>query len=152
MFTDREPPQDKLVISSPGILGILHREIKIDVNNEEIHKLEYKTKILKEYTLSSKFFEDDICKHFPFLYQRVVKPYNSFVRNLLLENNIVSEGDLFNSTCEFSNLASSRDDSVQIHHSLSILFEKVKEEYKQIIKDYQLNNFNTIGAEEVSSP
>ncbi|CAI2372036.1 unnamed protein product [Moneuplotes crassus] len=150
MFTDREPPHDKVVIPSPGILGILHREIKIDVNNEELHELEYKTKILKEYPLSQKFFEDDdICKHLAFLYLRVVVPYNSFVKNLLLENNIVSEGDLFNSTCEFSNLASSRDDSVQIHQSLSILFEKVKEEYKQIIKNYQLKNFITIGAGEV---
>ncbi|CAI2372025.1 unnamed protein product [Moneuplotes crassus] len=149
LYFDSKPGKNKKVSKSPGILGILHRKIKVDIDNEELYLLEYQTKILKDYQLDSQLLQNDaICKHLSFIYQKVVIPFNSFIRSILLENNLVSEGDLFNSTCEFSNLTFRRDDAIQIRQSLSMLFDKVKEEFNQVIKDYQLDNFVTIGVEE----
>ncbi|CAI2372647.1 unnamed protein product [Moneuplotes crassus] len=149
LYFDSKPGKNKKVFKSPGILGILHRKIKVDIDNEELYLLEYQTKILKDYQIDHQLLQNDaICKHLSFIYQKVVIPFNSFIRNILLENNLVSEGDLFNSTCEFSSLTFRRDDAIQIRQSLSMLFDKVKEEFNQVIKDYQLDNFVTIGVEE----
>ena len=138
MFVDRDPPKNKVIVQSPGVLGNLFRDIKDNIDKEDLLKIEYELKINKWYPLDNKFYKHkEICPHLPFIYSKVVKPYNEEIRWLMRDRNMASEGDIFNSTCEFLNSASTRDESYQFHQDLRLIINSIKEKYISILKDYQ---------------
>ena len=146
MYVDRNPPRYRKVIKSPGILGTLFRDIKDDIDIEDLYELEYEIKIAKEYDLDPFLYEiPEIFTHLEFIYSEVVIPLSEEIRLLLIDNNLVSEGDIFNSTCEFSSLVWRGDDAFQLHKDLSLLFEEIKERYHLIVKEYQIINFKEEG-------
>ena len=146
MHADRDLPRHKSVMLSPGILGELFRDIKDSINIEELYELEYRIKIAQEYDLDPSLYETpEIFNHLEFMYWEVVLPFCYEIRALMIENSLVSEGDLFNSTCEFSSLVWRRDDAYQLHRDISRVFEEIKERYLHFIKEYQIKNFEDEG-------
>ena len=146
MYFEKDPPQHKYVVQSPGILGTLFRDIKNGIDREELYEIEYVIKIAKEYDLDPLLYEiPEIFSHLEFMYSEIVLPFSQEIRALMVENNLVSEGDLFNSTCEFSSLWWRRDDAFELQKEISIIFEEMKEKYLEVIKEYQNNNFEDEG-------
>mmetsp|Transcript_1807 Transcript_1807/g.1594 ORF Transcript_1807/g.1594 Transcript_1807/m.1594 type:complete len:88 (+) Transcript_1807:746-1009(+) len=48
---DKEPPRDRQLIYSNGVLGSLSQDIVHDLEKEELFELEYNLKILKYYKI-----------------------------------------------------------------------------------------------------
>ena len=51
MFVDKDPPRNRVITPSPGVLGTLFRDVVTTIRKEDIFRFEYKYKILKEYRL-----------------------------------------------------------------------------------------------------
>lgn len=72
----------------------------------------------KEYDIEFSLLDPNVFKHASEIFINVVKPYNREIRLLLKNYNLTSEGDLFNSTCEFANITHNRNDAFDIQDDI----------------------------------
>ena len=94
MWYGRKHFKRKQVIESPGVLGQMHRDLKKEIKQEELLRYEYDWKVLRNYQMPTfNEFGIKIWKHFVYLYENIVKPYNNDIKTLMIEKNLCTESD-----------------------------------------------------------
>ena len=143
MCFDRKHFKRKTVIESPGVLGQMHRDLKKEIKQEELLKVEFNWKILRNYSFLETFTAGpEICWHFEFLYLNIVRPYNKDIKTLMIEKNLWTESDIFNKNWTFSNMVSQRDEMYGHQADIEMIMMNIEDKYRfSILKDYktQLN-------------
>ncbi|CAI2367875.1 unnamed protein product [Moneuplotes crassus] len=148
MYAGKFRPKGKRVFKSPGVLGRLYRDIENYIPREDILKCEYKYKIMKKYDLPDGLLDNlYVCDHIVNIYVWYVKPYNDDIRKLMIDQNLCSEGDLFNSTSQFSNSAQRQDDYIQTQEQIRTTIEGLQEKYLDKLKEYQLTKAHDLKSE-----
>ena len=124
---------------SEGILGQMFRDLQSELNHEELLRQEYEFKILRKYPLPEHLFEDaDFCQHLPFLHSEVIIPYNKVIKKLMVEKNLMTESDIFNANCAFTNIVSARDEVYTHQDEIEIILSIAEERFKtEVLKLYK---------------
>lgn len=116
---------------SPGILGMMHRALKDEIDIDELIKEEYNIKILKKYEIEESLKTNGhIREHLKPIYVRIVKPMVEDIRRLMIERNMVSETDIYNSSCEFAKLVSLTDEAYKLKDEIRMLIYEIKEKFR----------------------
>ena len=127
------------IVESTGILGKMYRQLKDDMDQDELLKLEYEYKIQRNY--SAALYANgnlEICEHLLWLYKTVVKPYNDEIRQIMIEKGLSTESDIFNSNCAFTNMVNSRDEMYGHQDDIEMLMNEFEDRFKYgFIKGYK---------------
>ena len=126
---------------SSGILGQMFRQLKDDMDQDELLKLEYDYKIKWNYSAKLYVTQSlEICKHLLSLYEQVVKPYNDEIKQIMFEKGLSTESDIFNSNCAFTNMVNSRDEMYGHQDDIEMLMNEFEDRFKfGYIKEYKKN-------------
>jgi len=122
----------KNIRPSPGVIGILYRDLQNYVQKDHIIELEYMFKIKRDYWIPERLWKDmKICNHLPYIYSSIVRPYNDSIRNLLHSKGLCSEGDLFISNSLLSNMVATKEELFQSREDVTIILEGMRDTYRK---------------------
>lgn len=126
--------KNQKVYESPGILGQLYRALNEDINVEELIDVEYNYKILRKYEMDENLLGNfNIRKFLAQIYETIVRPMANEIRHIMIDKNLTSETDLYNTSSEFSKLVSSNDEAVNVKQDIRGIIEDVRTKYKEIL-------------------
>jgi len=92
---------------SESVLGKLYREIPTDKQYEECLEAEYRYSIEYRYMLNqalkNRFLKNakQICPFLPGIFEEIVKPMTAEIIELMSQNNLINEAELFCSDLKF---------------------------------------------------